>query len=68
MKRKQIIAEQEERSLLQMQRFKVAETKAADDKLELHPNVLHWPKARTFPRIRTGIVDCLLEQKNWSAS
>ena len=54
--------------MLQMQRFKVAETKAADDKLELHPNVLHWPKARTFPRIRTGIVDCLLEQKNWSAS
>ena len=42
---------------MQMQRFEVAETKAAYDKLELHPNVLQWPNAGTFPRIRTGIVN-----------
>jgi hypothetical protein len=54
--------------VLQKQRYEVAETKAADDKLKLHPNVFQWPQAQTFPRIRTGIVDCLLEQKNWSAN
>jgi hypothetical protein len=39
MKWKQTIGEQEDSSVLQKQRYEVAEAKAADDKLELHPNV-----------------------------